>query len=59
MRVVKNGLDAKNANLILNPTSGAPGFNLENVFCFPGVPSILKINVRWFKKSNCWRQNQF
>jgi len=30
------------ANLILNPTSGAPGFNVENVFCFPGVPSILK-----------------
>ena len=32
----------ENANLILNPTSGAPGFNLENVFCLPGVPSILK-----------------
>jgi molybdenum cofactor synthesis domain-containing protein len=32
----------KNANLILNPTSGAPGFNVENVFCLPGVPSILK-----------------
>ena len=32
----------KNAKLILNPTSGAPGFNIENVFCLPGVPSILK-----------------
>ena len=32
----------KNANLIINPTSGAPGFNVENVFCLPGVPSILK-----------------
>ena len=32
----------KNANLILNPTSGAPGFNVQNVFCLPGVPSILK-----------------
>ena len=32
----------ENANLILNPTSGAPGFNVENVFCLPGVPSILK-----------------
>ena len=32
----------ENANLILNPTSGAPGFYLENVFCLPGVPSILK-----------------
>ncbi len=31
-----------NANLIINPTSGAPGFNVENVFCLPGVPSILK-----------------
>ncbi len=32
----------KNAKLIFNPTSGAPGFNVENVFCLPGVPSILK-----------------
>ena len=32
----------KNANLILNPTSGAPGFYVENVFVLPGVPSILK-----------------
>ena len=30
------------ANLILNPTSGAPGFYVENVFCLPGVPSILQ-----------------
>ena len=32
----------ENAELILNPTSGAPGFNVANVFCLPGVPSILK-----------------
>jgi len=32
----------KGAKLILNPTSGAPGFNVENVFCLPGVPSIMK-----------------
>ena len=32
----------EDANLILNPTSGAPGFNVENVFCLPGVPSIMK-----------------
>jgi molybdenum cofactor synthesis domain-containing protein len=32
----------ENAELILNPTSGAPGFSFENVFCLPGVPSILK-----------------
>tara|TARA_Y100000590_G_scaffold41843_1_gene44630 strand:+ start:1450 stop:2202 length:753 start_codon:yes stop_codon:yes gene_type:complete len=30
------------AKLIVNPTSGAPGFSVENVFCLPGVPSILK-----------------
>ena len=30
------------ANLILNPASGAPGFNVENVYCLPGVPSIMK-----------------
>jgi len=28
--------------LILNPTSGAPGFIIGNVYCLPGVPSILK-----------------
>ena len=31
-----------NSKLILNPTSGAPGFIVENIFCLPGVPSILK-----------------
>ena len=30
------------AKLITNPSSGAPGFYVENVFCLPGVPSILK-----------------
>ena len=30
------------ANSILNPSSGAPGFYVENVFCLPGVPSIMK-----------------
>ena len=30
------------ASLILNPSSGAPGFIVENVYCLPGVPSILK-----------------
>ena len=28
----------KGAKLILNPTSGAPGFSVDNVFCLPGVP---------------------
>ena len=35
-----------NARLILNPTSGAPGFIMENVFCLPGVPSILQSMLR-------------
>ena len=30
------------ASLILNPSSGAPGFIMDNVYCLPGVPSILK-----------------
>ena len=33
------------ALLIYNPSSGAPGFIVENVFCLPGVPSILKSMV--------------
>jgi molybdenum cofactor synthesis domain-containing protein len=30
------------SKLIYNPSSGAPGFIVENVFCLPGVPSIIK-----------------
>ena len=30
------------SKLILNPSSGAPGFYMENVFCLPGVPSIMQ-----------------
>ena len=30
------------ASLILNPSSGAPGFIVDNVYCLPGVPAILK-----------------
>ena len=30
------------ASLILNPSSGAPGFIVDNVYCLPGVPEILK-----------------
>ena len=30
------------ASLILNPSSGAPGFIVDNVYSLPGVPSILK-----------------
>ena len=30
------------ALLIFNPSSGAPGFIVDNVYCLPGVPAILK-----------------
>ena len=33
------------ASLIYNPSSGAPGFIIENVYCLPGVPSILRSMV--------------
>ena len=32
----------KKAKLIYNPSSTAPGFILGNVYCLPGVPSILR-----------------
>ena len=32
----------KTSKLIYNPSSAAPGFKIKNVFCLPGVPSILK-----------------
>jgi molybdenum cofactor synthesis domain-containing protein len=32
----------KNASLIYNPSSTAPGFIVKNVYCLPGVPLILK-----------------
>jgi len=32
----------KSASLIFNPSSAAPGFFIKNVYCLPGVPSILK-----------------
>ncbi len=37
------------AKLIYNPSSGAPGFIVKNVFCLPGVPSILKSMVLGLK----------
>ena len=30
------------SKLIYNPSSAAPGFKIKNVFCLPGVPSILQ-----------------
>jgi len=37
------------ASLILNPSSGAPGFIVDNVYCLPGVPSILKSMLEGLK----------
>ena len=32
----------RGSSLIYNPSSAAPGFIIKNVFCLPGVPSILR-----------------
>ena len=32
----------KGSKLIYNPTSAAPGFKIKNIFCLPGVPTILQ-----------------
>jgi molybdenum cofactor synthesis domain-containing protein len=37
------------ATLIYNASSGAPGFTVNNMFCLPGVPSILKSMVEGIK----------
>jgi len=42
----KMAMMPKKASLILNPSSGAPGFNIGNVYCLPGVPSILNSMLR-------------
>ena len=39
------------ASLIYNPSSGAPGFIVKNVYCLPGVPSILKSMVDGLKNN--------
>jgi len=36
-------------SLIYNPSSGAPGFIIGNVYCLPGVPSILRSMVGGLK----------
>ena len=37
------------ASLIYNPSSGAPGFIVENVYCLPGIPSILQSMMNGLK----------
>ena len=38
------------SSLIYNPASAAPGFKIKNVFCLPGVPSILRSMIGNLKK---------
>ena len=40
----------RTAKLIHNPSSAAPGFLVKNVFCLPGVPSILNSMIENCKK---------
>ena len=40
---LKMAILPKGSKLIYNPVSIAPGFNIENVYVFPGVPDILKV----------------
>jgi len=40
----------KGALLIYNPSSAAPGFLIKNIFCLPGVPSILKSMIENTRK---------
>ena len=40
----------RGAKLIYNPSSGAPGFIIKNVFSLPGVPSILNSMIDNCKK---------
>ena len=37
--------------LINNPVSVAPGFSIENIYVFPGVPNILKVMLVEFLKN--------
>ena len=38
------------SKLILNKVSGAPGFKIENIYVFAGVPSIVQAMMKEFKK---------
>ena len=35
----------RGSKLIKNPSSAAPGFIIKNIFCLPGVPSILRAMI--------------
>ncbi len=38
------------SKLILNKVSGAPGFKIENIYVFAGIPSIVQVMMKEFKK---------
>ena len=40
----------RTSKLIYNPSSAAPGFMIKNVFCLPGVPTILRSMIENCKK---------
>ncbi len=40
----------RGSSLIYNPSSAAPGFKIKNIFCLPGVPSIVKSMIANCKK---------
>ena len=40
----------RGSKLIYNPSSAAPGFKVKNVFCLPGVPTILVSMIENCKK---------
>ena len=46
------------SKLIDNPVSIAPGFSIENVHVFPGVPKIFEIMLKEFIKG-IGKQKQF
>ena len=45
------------ATLIDNPVSIAPGFSLDNVHVFPGVPKIFEIMFKEFIKGIAKQKN--
>ena len=47
------------AKLIDNPVSIAPGFYIENVFVFPGVPKILEVMLKDVSKRNLKNHKKF
>ena len=45
------------SKLILNKVSGAPGFKIENIYVFAGIPSIVQAMMKEFKKMIKFKNN--